>query len=243
MLLVPVILEKEKKIQAWFVDIHFYNILLKNWYHFTCIVLNIIVTAFDMGRSYRKIRFVKRPENVWKRSWKCLKMYFQNCAGLACYDATVLSRHRPYQTYSRWLDFSETLLNNYPPVIKYSTSSVNLFFLRSTHHERGFDTFTPLACIWKFWRSMYSKTTVITVVSQYSPWSGWVPQRLLLRKGTAVKLLPGAKQDVERRDTLHFKKGQLVRNAPCTGETQALQMFEKQIVFCWHNWHKLNGKD
>ena len=108
-----------------------------------------------MGRSYRKIRFVNRPENVWKRSWKCLKMYFQNCAGLACYDATVLSRHRPYQTYSRWLDFSETLLNNYPLVIKYSTSSVNFFFCDPLIMNEGL----TLSHLWHVFESFEDQCT------------------------------------------------------------------------------------
>jgi len=42
-------------------------------------VLTITVPVFDMGRSYGNVKSGKNPENVWKRSWKSLEIYFQNC--------------------------------------------------------------------------------------------------------------------------------------------------------------------
>jgi len=44
-------------------------------------VLNITVRVFGLGRSYTNVKSGKSPENVWKRSWKCLQTYFQNCVG------------------------------------------------------------------------------------------------------------------------------------------------------------------
>jgi len=44
-------------------------------------MLNITVPVFDLGRSYENVKSGKSPENVWKRSSKCLKVYFQNCVG------------------------------------------------------------------------------------------------------------------------------------------------------------------
>lgn len=69
-------------------------------------VLNIIVPAFDLGRSYGKVRYGKSPENVWKsleRAWKNLKsseIYIRNCVRTLlitikpkCALATALFRH------------------------------------------------------------------------------------------------------------------------------------------------------
>jgi len=53
-------------------------------------VLNALVPVFDMGRSYRNVRPEKRPENVWKRSWKTLEIYIQNCVGTLQYKKQLL---------------------------------------------------------------------------------------------------------------------------------------------------------
>jgi len=42
-------------------------------------VLNITASVFDLGRSYGNVRSGKCPDSVWKRSWKSLEIYFQNC--------------------------------------------------------------------------------------------------------------------------------------------------------------------
>jgi len=42
-------------------------------------MLNILVPEFDLGNSSRNTRSGKSPENVWKRSWKSMEIYIQNC--------------------------------------------------------------------------------------------------------------------------------------------------------------------
>lgn len=41
-------------------------------------MLNIIVSIFGLGRSYRNIRSERSLVNIWKRFWKRLKIYIQN---------------------------------------------------------------------------------------------------------------------------------------------------------------------
>jgi len=44
-------------------------------------MLNFTVPVFDLRRSYRNVRSRKCPDNVRKRSWKSLEIYFQNSVG------------------------------------------------------------------------------------------------------------------------------------------------------------------
>jgi len=44
-------------------------------------VLNITVPVYNLSWSYANVRSGKSPENVWKRSWKSMEIYFQNCVG------------------------------------------------------------------------------------------------------------------------------------------------------------------
>ena len=44
-------------------------------------MLNITVSAFNLGRSFGKFKSRKSPKRVWKWSWKSLEMRIQNCVG------------------------------------------------------------------------------------------------------------------------------------------------------------------
>ena len=68
-------------------------------------MLKVIVLAFDLGRSYGKVRSGKRPENVLKRSGNLysklrsnpVNVGFNFCANLAllcCFSSDILHRVR-----------------------------------------------------------------------------------------------------------------------------------------------------
>ena len=70
---------KKKKIPRLDILTYLVILFIEYWYNFTYIILNNIGSVFDLGRSYGNVRSGKSPENVWKRSWKSLEIYFQNC--------------------------------------------------------------------------------------------------------------------------------------------------------------------